>query len=70
MLGGPHHSPGKVTAELHRAEVELEDRCWVAPTILQVPVVCQVLFLLHISFKVILLLRLSVHCFNLDQKLF
>ena len=23
--------------ELHRAEVELEDRCWVAPTILQVP---------------------------------
>ena len=22
--------------ELHRAEVELEDRCWVAPTILQV----------------------------------
>jgi hypothetical protein len=36
VLGGPHHSPGKVTAELHRAEVELEDRCWVAPTILQV----------------------------------
>ncbi len=23
-------------SELHRAEVELEDRCWVAPTILQV----------------------------------
>ena len=22
--------------ELHRAEVELEDKCWVAPTILQV----------------------------------
>jgi hypothetical protein len=33
VLGGPHHSPGRVTAELHRAEVELEDRCWVAPTI-------------------------------------
>jgi stromal interaction molecule 1 len=23
-------------SELHRAEVELEDRCWVAPIILQV----------------------------------
>jgi hypothetical protein len=28
---------------------------------------CQVLFLLPIFIKVILLLRLSVHCFNLNQ---